>query len=165
VDWSCEAPAATVTLSSPALTGDGYAECLTLRLPPWRLPISELHWGRWACAASHRAIVWIAWRGRPPLTLVLLDGVPAPGARVEHDRIVAGDCELSLENGRVLDSRTLGDMVGGLGPVAARLPPSWQSLEDSKTLSVGTLRGQAGAGTRASPPGTGWAIHERVRFP
>jgi hypothetical protein len=167
LDWSCEAPAATVTMNPAGLAGDGYAECLTLSVPPWKLPISELRWGRWSCAATRRSIVWIDWRGRQPLTLVLVDGAPEPGARVHDDRILFESSELSLAGSRTLHARTLGEMVGGLGPIASRFPASWRGLEDRKWLSTGTLRRPIRAGLQAcaSPADTGWAIHETVRFP
>jgi hypothetical protein len=165
LDWGCEAPAASVTVKPHGLAGDGYAERLVLRLPPWKLPISELRWGRWSCASTRRSVVWIDWRGGHPLTLVLVDGAPAPCARVEDDRIVVGDSELSLGHGRTLHARTLGDILDGLGPIAARLPTSWQEVEDRKTLSIGTLRGCAGDTGGDVCGDTGWAIHETVRFP
>jgi hypothetical protein len=157
LDWCCEAPAASVTVKPLGLSGAGYAERLTLRLPPWKLPVSELRWGRWSCASTLRSVVWIDWRGDHPLTLVLVDGAPAPGARVEDDRIVIGDSELSLGRGQTLHARALREILAGLGPVASRLPASWLAVEDRKMLSVGTLRGVGGD--------SGWAIHETVRFP
>jgi hypothetical protein len=176
LDWTCEAPAATVsfTTAGPTITshagaqptgalrqpfhvvGAGYAERLVLTLPPWRLPISELRWGRWSCSSSRRSVVWIDWRGPRPLTLVLVDGQPARDARVEDDRVLFDAGVLQLAGTQTLHARSLGDIVGGLGPLAVRLPASWRALEDRKARSVGTL----GAGRE-----TGWAIHEIVRFP
>ena len=48
VVWNCLQPAASVSLSvgEKKLTGAGYAECLTLTLPPWQLPLRHLQWGR-----------------------------------------------------------------------------------------------------------------------
>jgi hypothetical protein len=185
LDWTCEAPAATVWLALGSgsaadagrlrLIGDGYAECLALTILPWKLPISELRWGRWSCAATRRSIVWLDWRGRHPLTLVLVDGAPADDARVEDDRIRIGSSELLLAGTRRLHTRTVNDILspavaghavpggaqwtsqaslrelprrrwGGLGPVARRLPASWRALEDRKSRSVGRyLRGPQSA--------------------
>ncbi|MEX0891548.1 MAG: hypothetical protein WEB88_05200 [Gemmatimonadota bacterium] len=48
VDWECLVPAARVRLRVGALhlDGWGYAERLVMTLPPWRLPLVELRWGR-----------------------------------------------------------------------------------------------------------------------
>ena len=121
---------------------------------PWKLPISELRWGHWACPSSRRSVVWIEWRGRTPLTLVLVNGLPAADVRVDDDRVRIGSSELLLSDTRMLHARTLADVLGGLRAVAGRLPASWRRLEDRKWIS----RGAVGAET-------GWAIHETVRFP
>ncbi len=161
IEWSCQAPAATVAVSTtdPArpldLIGSGYAERLVLTLLPWRLPISELRWGRWSCLETRRSLVWLDWRGRQPMTLVLADGKPIEGARVDDDRIVAGSAELLLKRQATLYARTLRDALGGPGPITNRLPVAWQALEDRKSLSVGVLGGTD----------SGWAVHELVRFP
>jgi len=155
VDWTCEAPAATVRLTSDrvGVAGAGYVECLTLTLPPWRLPISELRWGRWSCAATRRSLVWIEWRGAHPLTLVLQDGRRADDGRVDDHRVRAGACELVFEDTTVLYADRLGD-TAGLGALAGRLPRRWRDLEDRKSLSIGR-----------SGNDSGWVIHETVRFP
>jgi len=162
VNWTCESPAATVSFSVSAargageppmlVVGDGYAEQLTLTLAPWKLPISELRWGRWSCSSSRRSLVWIDWRGASPLTLVLDNGAPTADARVEDDHVRIDGRDLVLTGTRTLHARRLGDMA--LGGVAATLSPSWRALEDRKWLSRGMLGGE-----------TGWAIHETVRFP
>jgi len=154
LDWWCEAPAATVTIDPPGIQGVGYAERLTLTVPPWRLPISELRWGRWSCAETRQSIVWIEWRGGKPVTLVLVNGTPAACASVEDRRVLFDGGELRLEDSRTLHARTLGDVVAGLGPLALPLPAPWRAVEDRKSISRGRW---ADAG--------GWAIHETVRFP
>jgi len=162
VDWRCEAGAARTRMEcagQPALAGPGYAERLILTIPPWRLPIDELFWGRWVSDGGDRSVVWIDWRGAHPLTAVWTDGVRQPQAEVGGDRIVAGDDVLTLSAPRTLHARSVGDIVRTIGPVAALLPASWLAVEDRKCLSAGVLT--AGGGTQES----GWTIHERVRFP
>ena len=154
VCWRCEAPAATVSVDPLGITGDGYVECLTLTLPPWKLPISELRWGRWSSPDTRQSIVWVDWRGRQPLTVVLVDGERVSDARVEDGQVLVGGDRLVLSDTDVLHSRTLEDTLEGLGPLLDRLPASWRAVEDRKLLSRGSL------GTA-----TGWAIHETVRFP
>ena len=142
-----------------ALSGLGYAERLTLGLPPWRLPIDELRWGRWIAADGGRSIVWIDWRGAQPLTAVFVDGVRHGAATVDDDRVAASDAVLLLTGRRVLHRRALSEVIGAAGPLARVFPAAWLGMEDRKWMSMGTLHG-AGA-----PPETGWAIHEHVRFP
>jgi hypothetical protein len=162
VDWQCQAcPARMQVMMSDgtALSGPGYAERLTLSLPPWRLPIDELRWGRWIAADGGRSIVWIDWRGVHPLTAVFLDGVRQGIATVDDDRVAADDVVLNMADQRTLHRRALRDVIGAAGPLARVFPAAWLDVEDCKWMSVGTLQG---AGAR---PETGWAIHEHVRFP
>ena len=162
VDWQCQACPAQmqVTMSDgTVLSGLGYAERLTLSLPPWRLPIDELRWGRWIAADGGRSLVWIDWRGVQPLTAVFVDGVRQGAATVDDDRITAADAILVLTNQRTLHRRALRDVIGAVGPLARVFPTSWLDVEDCKWMSLGTLQV---AGAR---PESGWAIHEHVRFP
>ena len=56
VDWTCEMPRARTRIGE--VCGDGYAEVLHMTVPPWKLPIDELRWGRfhgqgaWRCGSS-----------------------------------------------------------------------------------------------------------------
>jgi hypothetical protein len=157
LDWRCEAPGADVVVESRrgvSLCGAGYRETLVLSIPPWKLPIDELHWGRWASPESRHSVVWLDWRGSHPLTLVLENGVVRDDAEVGDESIRIGGETLRLAGTRTLYSRTIAEILRDAGPLIARLPGSWRALDDRKSLSTGTL------GDRS-----GWAVHEIVRFP
>jgi hypothetical protein len=67
VDWNCLLPTAHVCLDfsdGRRLEGQGYAEVLEMTIPPWRLPIQELRWGRFLADDGSAFAVWIDWRGR-----------------------------------------------------------------------------------------------------
>jgi len=162
VDWECEAPAANMQIAledMPALRGAGYAERLVMSMPPWRLPIEELRWGRWISDGAGRSLVWIDWRGTRPRTDVYLDGQPHAPAAVADDHVQAGDALLVLSDRRTLHSRSLDTALAGLGPVLALLPSSWRAVEDTKWISRARLERP---GTQAEQ---GWCIDELVRFP
>jgi hypothetical protein len=162
VDWRCEVPAATVAVTlqdRPSLSGRGYAECLEMTLPPWRLPIDELRWGRWVSDDGGRSLVWIDWKGQQPRTDVYLDGRPQAAATVADDRIQAGDVSLALSERRTLHSRSLASALAGLAPVLSLLPASWRGVEDTKWIS------RACVNRPGTPAEQGWCIDELVRFP
>lgn len=162
LDWRCEAPGAEAIfemVDGRVLHGTGYGEVLVLGLPPWRLPITQLRWGRWVSPVTRRSIVWIDWRGAYPLTLVLENGVPQQQPSVDDGEIRFADAALRLDASDTLHARTLADVLGAVPVVARRIPASWRMLEDRKTRSRGTVH-TAGAATDA-----GWAIHELVRWP
>jgi hypothetical protein len=162
VDWHCEVPAASVTVSvadRPAVVGRGYAERLEMSLLPWRLPIEELRWGRWIADAGDRSLVWIDWKGSRPRTDVYLDGQPQADAGVFDERVEAGGVSLGLSDRRTLHSRPLGSALAGLAQVLSMLPASWRGVEDAKAVSRARLN-RPGA-----PAEDGWCIDELVRFP
>jgi hypothetical protein len=162
LDWRCEAPAARVDVTlpdAPALSGAGYAECLSLTLPPWRLPIEDMRWGRWVSDDGTRSLVWIDWKGPHPRTDVYLDGRPAASPVVGEGEVSAGGVSLALSPRRPLYSRPLDSALAGLGAVLKLLPGAWRDLEDAKWICRARLDGPAGAAAE------GWCIDEVVRFP
>jgi len=163
VDWRCESAHGDVIVECDdheTVRGKGYAECLSMTLPPWRLPIDELRWGRWIAADGDRSVVWIDWRGSHPLTAIFVDGQIQPAASVGDDRIESGDAVLALTDRHTIYSRSLSDTLGKLRPMLAPvLPHSWLAVEDRKWRSRGTLR------VAGRPDETGWVIHETVRWP
>ena len=66
LDWHCYQPAAHCHIQlreETPISGYGYAECLEMTIPPWKMGFSELRWGRLAHPES--PIVWIDLRGEP----------------------------------------------------------------------------------------------------
>jgi len=161
VAWRCDAPAGFVSIRparSAPLQGPGYAECLTLTIPPWHLPISELRWGRWHDTDARHSIVWIDWRGAAPRTWVFVDGSESRCATVTDSGIVADGASLCLSSTRVLVDRDLGEVLRTVPPLRGIVPSALHAYHESKWTSTGILA----AGT--SPPLAGQAIHEVVRF-
>ena len=160
VRWRCLQPRSRVELrvAGRTLHGLGYAEELELTIPPWRLPIDELRWGRFA-GESHGA-VWIEWRGPHPLRLTLIDGVRAEAIRIAEDGVRAGGAELRLTEPRVLRSGRIGETALSIIPDLQKLfPGRIVGLEETKWRARGTLEGPG------AEVGQGWAIHEVVRWP
>jgi hypothetical protein len=146
VEWSCLLPrgSAQVRVGSERLRGLGYVERLDMTVPPWRLPIDELHWGRLLTAAG--SVVWIDWRGAHSKRLVLRNGAAAEPELLTR---------LELGRGLVLRDGALGRTALSIIPKVERLFP-WRILHvrETKWRSRGLLDGVSG-----------WAIHEEVRWP
>jgi hypothetical protein len=159
VEWRVEAPAAEVSVSLRGfapLRGTGYAERILITIPPWRLPIRELRWGRWIGEAASRSVVWIDWRGESPRTWVFVDGAAAPMSEVTEEGVRAGALEIALGGGRALQARTLAEIASSIPPLRAVVPQSFLGLRQSRWCSDGLLR----EGNAA--PLAGRAIHEVV---
>jgi len=146
VEWNCCQPRgrAQVHIGSECLRGLGYVERLTMTVPPWRLPIDELHWGRLLTEAG--SLVWIDWRGPHSKQVILRNGVAA------EPELLA---QLELDRGLVLRDGALRKTALSIIPKVERLFP-WRILrvKETKWRSRGSLDGASG-----------WAIHEVVRWP
>ena len=160
VCWTCHAPRANVsaTLDGHPLRGLGYLEHVELTLPPWRLPIRELYWGR--ALSDQESLVWIDWRGNDYQTQLAVAG----GARlgpfsVGQDGVFddAGRPLLRLTEHTTLRQGAIGQTaLAVLGPsVLERLPGRALLLDEHKWRS----RAEFASG------GQGYAIHEVVRWP
>ena len=159
VDWSCIHPRAraSVSVGSSTIEGWGYAECLTLSIRPWRLPIHELLWGRFL--SDDASIVWIEWRGPEPRVLILHDGREIQGAQIGADGLSWPGGRLALSAGRTLRQGAIGSTVlAKHGLLRTLTPRAVRALREHKSLSRGVLS------LSGRPPSAGWAIHEIVHF-
>lgn len=161
VAWRCLMPRARamVTLDDgPPIAGLGYAEHLTVTLPPWNLPIQELRWGRFL--AEDTELVWIDWRGPHSRRVVLLGGSAAPaevsdaGLRAED-----GSFDLRVESPRLLREGAIGRTALSILPAVETVFPARILLtEERKWVARGVLQ-------RRDRTSAGWVIHEVVRWP
>ncbi|HEX5716518.1 MAG TPA: hypothetical protein VF179_10185 [Thermoanaerobaculia bacterium] len=159
VEWRVEAPAAEVSVSLRGfapLRGTGYAERILITIPPWRLPIRELRWGRWIDEAASRSVVWIDWRGESPRTWVFVDGIAAGPSEVTDESVRGGASQVVLGERRALQARTLAEIASSIPPLRAVVPRSFLGLRQSRWCSDGILREGDAA------PLAGRAIHEVV---
>jgi hypothetical protein len=159
--WRCEAPAAIATMQPTGETplhGIGYAECLTMTIPPWQLPISEVRWGRWSDTTGKHSVIWIDWRGAVSRSWVFVDGEQVPGAAVGDRSVCGGNASLSLSSTRVLLERDLGEVLTPISRLRGVIPASLNAFHESKWMSAGVLT------TPTAPSLAGQSIHEVVSF-
>ncbi len=143
-DWHCVVPRgrAEAHVGDRHIVGLGYAEHLTVCVPPWRLPIEELRWGRFLSEADGE--VWIEWSGTNPGRLRWRNGVRlGDGGEVE-----------------ILDWEVLRE--GKLIETALRIIPNVHKLFPARILRLSETKWRSRAVLGQS---AGWAIHEVVRWP
>lgn len=158
--WTCLQPASQVTLKvngSTELAGRGYAEQLRMSVAPWKLPLTELHWGHFVSESDN--LVWIDWRGTYSWRLLVHNGREQEGKSITAREISAdSDVRLTLDCGLVLRSGNLGDTIfPALAHWSEALPNSLFGVHECKWRSRGVLK----EGSRAVE---GWGIHEVVRW-
>jgi hypothetical protein len=161
--WNCVAPRAVATVqidNERSLSGWGYVEHLRLSVPPWRLPIHRLRWGRFVNATD--ALVWIDWSGPYAKRVVYLNDLPAPAACITDKEVVleTSGAALHLEDSHVIREGRLGETALAVFPKLRDLfPGSIVNVRECKWVSRATLR------RPGCPDSTGTAIHEVVEWP
>jgi len=160
ITWECLAPSARTRFVGDGATriGTGYAERLTMTVPPSALPMDGLRWGRWVSDDAASSLAWIDWLGAAPRRWILRNGTLQQPASVQEHGIDTPAGQLVLGTPRTLLDRPLGALFHGLsGParIAAHIPVAW---EEHKWCSRAEWTDASG---RRAP---GWAIHELVRF-
>ncbi len=157
VDWECVKPCAKARFGSRA--GLGYAERLTMTIPPWKIPIDALLWGRFTSESD--SIVWIDWQRKSPQRVVYLNGELTPTSILEPWRV-------EFDNGALLtmkDPLVLRD--GQLGTNALAAIPGIKSTFPARLLQVNECKWRS-TGFFRWPNGKvveGWVIHEKVTWP
>lgn len=158
--WSCIMPGADADIrhEGRVLSGSGYIERLEMTIPPWQLPIKELHWGRFVTETD--SIVWIDWRGSAPLRLALHNGVDIRCESISDTAVLTDAGVLHLDKSVMLRGGPLISSVFSKTPVIRSVfPRSILGTEEYKWLSKATMK----HGDRSLV--NGFSIHEIVRFP
>ncbi|HVN17957.1 MAG TPA: hypothetical protein VMU05_04270 [Dongiaceae bacterium] len=157
VEWHCLMPQAHARKNShPAL---GYVEHLTMTIPPWKIPIHQLRWGRF-CSASDYA-VWIDWQGEYSKRILYRNGNSTTVSEIDDEQIVFAD------GSRLTADRSLTLRSGPLGTTALSSIPGLSKTFPARLLQVNECKWRSRA--RLESPGhdpvEGWAIHEVVTWP
>lgn len=158
VVWNCVQPGAQVQMRVDAheFTGLGYAECLTLTLPSWRLPIRFLRWGRFV--SPLHALTWVDWKGDYSTRFAVLDGRECSLNAASESEVLTKDASLRIGPGESLRSGPLNSTILARTPGLRRLfPASLFNIREQKWKSRGTLM-------HAGQTSEGWIIHEVVEW-
>jgi len=158
VQWNCLQPRASVHLriGDRELTGLGYAECLTVTLPPWQLPMRQLRWGRFV--SPEDSLAWIDWQGSYSTNFAVHNGISCETLSVSDSEVAMRHATLRMEESFPLRAGRLGSTILPAAPALGKLlPRSLAIIEEHKWRSRGILT----ANDRSS---AGWVIHEVVHW-
>jgi len=142
ITWFCSLPKASAVVQHAQewleKNAMGYVEKITISIPPWKIPIRELYWGRFL--SPDHAIIWIRWIGPVPKTLTWHNGVRFPEADITAEEVTFDDFILSINNKKELRNGDLLSTVFSKFPVIAKLfPKSIMQLRENKWVSDGLL--------------------------
>jgi hypothetical protein len=158
VKWSCVFPkaSATIQIGNHLLekNATGYVEKISISIHPWKIPIHELHWGRFL--SPDHVIVWIRWIGLIPKTLIYHNGMCLEKGLITTETIIFDGYSLELNNKKILRRGTLFSTVFSRFPLITKLfPKAIMQLQENKWVSDGMLR-------QGDKVVSGKVIHEHV---
>ena len=156
--WNCLQPRASVHLriGDRELTGLGYAECLTVTLPPWQLPMRQLRWGRFV--SPEDSLAWIDWQGSYSTNFAVHNGISCETLSVSDSEVAMRHATLRMEESFPLRAGRLGSTILPGAPALGKLlPRSLANIEEHKWRSRGILNAESGSSK-------GWVIHEVVHW-
>jgi hypothetical protein len=162
IKWRCIAPIAGAEVQirdRPLLNGLGYAEQISLSIPPWQLPIDELRWGRFL--SDRDSLIWIDWRGPQPFTLVFHNGLPVEKGQVADDEVKTDNCRLVIdEKGRrvLREGPLISTALSMIPGISRAIPRRILNAYEAKWCSRGVMT------NTDNTDSVGWVIHEVVRF-
>ena len=157
IEWNCLMPMARARIGGRR--GLGYAEHLTMTIPPWRLPIHTLRWGRFTSASTW--MTWIDWQGEYSRRIVYVNGEVIECQMIGDECIEGSDgVRLSMDRSLVLRDGLLGKTALSRMPVIGKMFPSrLTEMAESKWRSRARMERSGRTDVE------GWAIHEKVSWP
>jgi hypothetical protein len=163
LEWSCLQPRAMAEISVGDIgtfKGFGYVDYLNVPTQPWKLPLDELRWGRYL--SDKDSVIWMDFKGPFPETLVFHNGALCDDGRVTDSEIDLGSRRqlLLFEDTQALREGVLASTaLSAIPGINKVLPERMLNTEERKWRSRGILK------EGDSILGTGWTIHEVVRWP
>ena len=158
VNWKCLQPRSRVRLrlNGRELSGLGYAESTTLTVPPWKLPLHQLRWGRFVSPGNW--MVWVDWKGPYNASFAIADGKECATPAIGETGVATCDATLCIDSGFALRAGRIGSTIMPHVPaIRTLLPRSLFKIEERKWCSAGEMRTQSNCST-------GWVIHEVVHW-
>ena len=165
LDWKCFQPASKVRLkmNDGVLEGKGYAEQLILTVPPWKIPMDELRWGRFGSVDN--IIVWIELREKEKRQWLWLNGDKIENCIIEDECISMPnkDMVLNLDRGIVLEAEK---KIFSVAEKIIRYIPGFKKVMPINFLMANEFKWLSNGELQAHNKilSSGMAIHELVNF-
>ena len=162
VQWHNLIPGAKAQMhqNQQATSGMGYVEQLSLDIPPWKLPIKRLRWGRFVSQGA--TLVWIMWHLRDGSTKqwLTLNQQAVKTFNLAQQSIACTHGHLHIGQGSPIRQGYLKDTAfSSIALLQWLFPESILNIYEHKQLAPATFHTDAGEQTE------GWVIDEIVDFP
>jgi hypothetical protein len=164
LDWKCFQPSSRVRLEldGKQFHSMGYAEHLTLTIPPWKIPMDQLRWGHFCSSGTNAVWIEIIFEGSSQKWF-WLNGDRVDPRMIGDDAIeISKECHIELDRAVILESeakfqsvaRDISDHLPGFSKM---LPTKFLLANEKKWLSAAKFKCK-------DSEESGWSIHELVNF-
>ena len=150
IKWHCTNNGADVKINwnGKEYTGKGYAEYVDVTLSLWKLPFTELKWGRWISDTDNEAVTWIGWSGIKDENISRIWGENY----TENSEIIYTDDEIRLGNRKIeiMNKKSIRDeivsrsILGRKDIFSFLLPKKLRNIDEKKYFSEGIMDGKKG---------------------
>ena len=156
IDWHCVNNGADVHIKwdGNEYSGKGYAEYVDVTLPLWKLPFTDLKWGRWVSEEGNEGITWISWKDRKNNgnRLSRIWDSNATGCNVaegevsytENDIILGNKKIEAVERKEIRNEIVSRSILGNKSIFSLLLPKGLRNIDEKKYYSRGILEGKEG---------------------
>lgn len=141
IEWDCISPnsLATFEMGGKPISGNGYVEKIKMTLPPWKLPIRQLIWGRYL--SEKQSIIWIEWKGPQPKQLLFHNGIKNEHAIIKTSSIQFEDYEMGFYSSISLRSGSIGNTIfSSFKEIMSFFPSRIFNLDEKKWAGRATLK-------------------------
>jgi len=150
IKWHCTNNGADVKINwnGKEYSGKGYAEYVDVTLPLWKLPFTELKWGRWISDTDNEAVTWISWSGIKNENISRIWGENY----TENSEIIYTDDEIRLGNRKIeiMNKKSIRDeivsrsILGRKDIFSFLLSKKLRNIDEKKYFSEGIMDGKKG---------------------
>jgi len=143
VEWQCLSAngAVDVRTDGRAMTGTGYVEKLSMTIPPWKLPFTELRWGRFISDDRNDYVVWIDLRGRTQRNWIWVNSGEAVAGTVDGDGVRTDGAELTFESSQPVRAENIArTLLGRFELLKWLFPERLRAIQEDKQASSCLLR-------------------------
>ena len=165
LDWACYQPSAKVEIhkNGEQFRGEGYAERLILTVPPWKIPMEDLRWGRFTSNGDY--LVWIQLGGSNPGKWLWYNGDHVSRCSIADNRVTMQKPHMELEMKRIAELEgekkifnVVRDLTKFIPGFNQAMPLKFLMADEHKWLSKAILKSETGNLS------SGFVIHELVQF-
>jgi hypothetical protein len=152
IDWECLGSDSTVDVEVDGIrmTGQGYAEQISMTVHPWRVPFDKLRWGRYAGDDGGSSVVWIDLSGDVRRNWIWVDGREIGQGIVDRDGVRGDGIVLEFKESELIRRDNVAtSLLGNFALLTRLLPRRLGSIHEEKLVTRCALdaRGLTSTGT------------------